>query len=921
MDPKRPTTKYTNKYKIITLGFLVHVLLLLAVFDVYFSSPLDQGMIPQKSTDHPPAKRLVLIVADGLRAEAIFDKDEDNQVPFLHRMKGTGSWGVAHTRVPTESRPGHVAILAGIYEDPSAILKGWKANPVSFDSVISESVNAWCWGSPDIVNLFNKDNSRSVHLYTYGSEMEDFGKQNTGVLDKWVYDKVEGFLKEVQICNQQDCNNYYSSGNLFFLHLLGIDTAGHGYKPRSKEYVNNIKLVDEIARNVTHLFQSTFRDDSTAFLFTADHGMTDWGSHGSGSSHETEVPIIGWGAGIKRSGRRQDVNQIDIAPLLSSLIGINIPVNSLGILPAGYLDMSDLDLSRVLLSNVLQLLEIFNVKRLRTENNALIYVPYKGLTTSSVQIKLNNLNQLGNKKQFEEHVRECVDFMQLLIDGFFGTGNIASLNSFDPMWVRAFLTVFSPFKMTGLILLKFMVPFIFTCCVFRAINSVGRENVLNTFCIVLVFSDLMVLHFLYLITNVGSCKMRIAIIGAGAAGLAALKHGLDDGHDCIAYEKSGKVGGTWNYSDNVGRDEFGLPIHSSMYQGLRQVTNLPKELMQYENFAYKESKRSILFQEEVLAYINSYANTFNLTSHITFFKHITEVSPLPENKWTVKIKDLKTNVMESKEYDAVMVCVGNYSVPKTPKIQGLEIFKGKIIHSHIYRKPDPFRNRKTLVIGGGPSGVDISRMVAEVADKVYVSLRSGNDSLEKFSEKVTIKPEILRFTENGVGFKDGSEATIDDVILCTGYLYSYPFLSPKCDIQVDNNWVKYLYKQIVNINHQTMAFIGIPFRVTPFPMFGIQVRFFLKFLKGQPVVSKDQMLEELTQYMLKKKEEGQPIHYAHFLGLKQGWYMDDLADTACIKRVPPVIQKLYAHFHSLGNKKFKMSFRLLNDGEFEESDL
>lgn len=65
--------------------------------------------------------------------------------------------------------------------------------------------------------------------------------------------------------------------------------------------------------------------------------------------------------------------------------------------------------------------------------------------------------------------------------------------------------------------------------------------------------------------------MHIAVIGAGTAGLCAARHAMQRGYDVTVFEQTAQVGGTWVYTDTVGKDSYGLDVHSSMYQGLRYV--------------------------------------------------------------------------------------------------------------------------------------------------------------------------------------------------------------------------------------------------------------------------------------------------------------------------------------------------------------
>ena len=66
-------------------------------------------------------------------------------------------------------------------------------------------------------------------------------------------------------------------------------------------------------------------------------------------------------------------------------------------------------------------------------------------------------------------------------------------------------------------------------------------------------------------------SVRVAVVGAGAAGLCALRHlsARPSLFTPVAYELSKEAGGTWVYTDDVGTDANGQPIHCSMYKNLR----------------------------------------------------------------------------------------------------------------------------------------------------------------------------------------------------------------------------------------------------------------------------------------------------------------------------------------------------------------
>ena len=183
--------------------------------------------------------------------------------------------------------------------------------------------------------------------------------------------------------------------------------------------------------------------------------------------------------------------------------------------------------------------------------------------------------------------------------------------------------------------------------------------------------------------------MRLAVIGAGVAGLAAAKNGLNFGCEVVVFEQANQIGGTWIFSSEIGKNKYGLDVHTSMYKGLH--TNLPKEIMGYPDFPIPQQEKSYIPAEDMLAFLNLYADTFNVREYIKFEHYVLRVRPMNDDSWEVIVRNLPADKYETYIFDAIMICNGHYHTPALPEYKGSELFNGKQLHSHDYRCPEPFQ--------------------------------------------------------------------------------------------------------------------------------------------------------------------------------------------------------------------------------------
>lgn len=296
-----------------------------------------------------------------------------------------------------------------------------------------------------------------VDAFMYGAELEDFSSDAL-VLDLWVFDHVKELFAEAR--TNHTLNEALRQDKIvFFLHLLGLDTTGHSNRPYSKEYLHNIQVVDEGVQQIAELMNDFYKDDRTAFVFTADHGMSDWGSHGDGHPDNTRTPLIAWGSGVAKPQlypgevapghdeyssdwnldhvRRHDVAQADVAALMAYLVGAEFPANSVGELPLSFLTASLKDKADAALINAQGILEQYRVKEEMKKATEMRYKPYEALSDdgSDTESRVAYIQQLIGAGSYEEAIEESAALLKV------GLSGLRYLQTYDWLFLRALITI------------------------------------------------------------------------------------------------------------------------------------------------------------------------------------------------------------------------------------------------------------------------------------------------------------------------------------------------------------------------------------------------------------------------------------------------------------------------------------------------
>lgn len=357
-------------------------------------------------------------------------------------------------------------------------------------------------------------------------------------------------------------------------------------------------------------------------------------------------------------------------------------------------------------------------------------------------------------------------------------------------------------------------------------------------------------------------RKHIAIIGGGSAGLVALKTLKESPAyttkrwKITIFESRDNIGGVWLPDTNSDSPEFPqTPLYNSL------TTNLPHPIMAFRDFSFPPSTPLYPHANIVQQYLEDYADAHNLRQHIRLSTSVKCVLPERSNGkhvWKVVSSRLPTEEETTEYFDTLIIANGRNGYPVLPSnIPRLSewIAQGKASHSKSYREPSTYHDMNIVVVGNGPSALDIAPELVGVAKHVYRSVRNARETNSDAHDRpatdlsnmqaardVQLCSAIrsLGSPEDGsVGLVDGTTLTgVDHILFATGYETCFPFLdvpvlngTPERETAIpdESQWTlnsgQHLFPLSLHMLPTSsdlplgsLFFLGLPRPVVPFPL-------------------------------------------------------------------------------------------------------
>lgn len=213
---------------------------------------------------------------------------------------------------------------------------------------------------------------------------------------------------------------------------------------------------------------------------------------------------------------------------------------------------------------------------------------------------------------------------------------------------------------------------------------------------------------------------EVIVIGAGWSGLVACKCMLEEGLTVVALEKRSDVGGLWNYSDD--------PSVITVMKNTRTTSS--SSVTEMSDFPMPEEIGQFPKHEDVLGYLKSYCDAFELWSHIRL-EHCVEEITKEGNLWRVRCKN-----GQQFESNFLIVCTGSVQKPNRELEHSvLRDFVGEVRHSSELKSfVSEHANKRVLLIGGGETASDLVEEYYDHVSRLIWCIPRGMHFFRKFAK-------------------------------------------------------------------------------------------------------------------------------------------------------------------------------------------